>query len=61
MYFHHAEIIGEDGKTQKKKKETIQGIKKSMSRKRMFHCLTRHSGKGVRDSLKRVRLIDENN
>ena len=27
----------------------------------MFHYLTRHAGKGARDSLKRVHVVDDNN
>ena len=58
--YHHKEKLGEDDKTQKNKKEIIQGIEKNVNRKHMFHCLTRHAGKGARYSLKRVHTVDDN-
>ena len=58
--FHHKEALGEDEKKQKKRKEIIQEIKKKMNRKHVFYCLTRHAGKGERENMKRVHVVDDN-
>ena len=60
MDHHHVAIVGEDDKTQKKKNGIIQGTMKSVNRKHMSHCLTRHAGKGARDSFKIVHDVDDN-
>ena len=58
MDYHHVEINKEDDNYQNKKTKNLNGIKKSMKRNHMFRYLTRHAGKGQRDSVKRIHEIN---
>ena len=59
--YHHEEIIGDDVKLIKKKKRILAGIKRTMKRNHAFHCLSRHAGKGFRENMKRLKVMNENN
>ena len=50
--YHHEEIIGDDIKMIKKRKRIVAGIKKKLKRDHTFHYLSRHVGKGKRESMK---------
>ena len=47
-------------KQKKQKSKIINGIKRNLKKQRMFHYLTKHVGKGVRGSLKKVYVADQN-
>ena len=58
--YHNEEIIGEEPKIIKKKKRIIAGIKKKLKRNHTFHYLSRHVGKGMRESMKRLQIDSPN-
>ena len=49
----------EDEQHPKKKEKTLSGIKKTLNKNHMFQCLTRHAGKGKRDSIRRLHRANE--
>ena len=58
--YHPNELTEEDEKNPKKKEKILSGIKKVMTRNHTFQCLSRHAGKGQRDSVKRLHEANEN-
>ena len=58
--YHNKEIIGEEPKIIKKKKRILAGIKKKLKRDHTFHYLSRHVGKGMRESMKRLKIVGSN-
>ena len=59
--YHHEEIIGEDVKLIKKRKKILAGIKKKMRRNHTFHYISRHIGKGGRENIKQLHVMNSNN
>ena len=58
--YHQVELIGEGDELVKKKKKVIAGIRRKLKRDHTFHYLSRHVGKGMRDSIKRLQVENEN-
>ena len=58
--YNHEELMSKNEEQVKKKKKIISGIKKNLRRNHTFHYLTRHIGKGERDSIKRIHIVDKN-
>lgn len=54
--YHHEEILGDDQEIIKKKKRILAGIKKKLRRDHTFHYLSRHVGKGKRETMKRLQI-----
>ena len=46
--YHNKEITEEDKIVMKKKKRTLDGIRRELKRNHTFHCMPRHVGKGIR-------------
>ena len=44
------------GKLVKKKKKIMAGIRKKLQRDHVFHYLSRHVGKGLRDTIRRSHM-----
>ena len=59
--YHHEEIIGDDVKLIKKRKKILARIKNKMRRNHTFHYISRHIGKGVRENIKQLHLMNFNN
>ena len=57
--YYPNELKEEDEKNPKKKEKTLSGIKKVMMRNHTFQCLSRHVGKGQRDSVERLHKVNE--
>ena len=53
------EIIGDSEEAKKRRKKAIQTVKKANFRQYTFDTLTKLVGKGEKHSLKRVKLIGE--
>ena len=58
--FHHSEVMCENEDQRKTKKKIIGEIKKKMQKTHAFHYISRHIGKGERESIKRIHTIDDN-
>ena len=57
--YHQAEITEEGEKLVKKKKKIMAGIRKKLQRDHVFHYLSRHVGKGLRDTIRRLHVQNE--
>ena len=58
--YHHSELIYEDEDQIKKKKKIISKIKKNLNRTHTLLYIIRYVGKGERDSIKRIHIMDIN-
>ena len=59
--YYHEEIIGDDVKLIKKWKKILARIKKKIRRNHNFHYISRHIGKGVRENIKWLHVMNSNN
>ena len=59
--YHHVELNNEDEDQLKMKKKILSGIKKKLYKTHTFHYITRHIGKGDRDGIKRLHVVNEDN
>ena len=57
--YHPVELIDEGEKLAKKKKKVIAGIRRKLKRDHTFHYLSRHVGKGVKDNIKRLQVVND--
>ena len=53
-------MAGEGDKFIKKKKKILAGIRKKLKKNHTFHYLSRYSGKGLTDNIKRSQVVNEN-
>ena len=59
--FYPEEIVGDSEEKIKLRKKAIKNIKKAKYRQQTFNFLTKHVGKGEKNSLKRVKVVNEQN
>ena len=59
--YYPNELKDEDKQYLKKKEKILSGIKKEMMRNHTFQYLSRHVGKGQRDSIKRLHKVNKKN
>ena len=55
------EIIGDSDEKRKRRRKAIKTIKKNRYRQYTFKMLIKHIGKGEKNSLKQIKIINENN
>ena len=58
---HSPKLLNSEECNNKLKNRMLQSVKKSFKRKSDFKYLTKHAGKGVKTSLKRVHEVNQNN
>ena len=59
MESYPTEIIGEYETTQRRRKKSIRSIKQGKFRQHAFKMTSKNEGKGNKESLKKVRLIND--
>ena len=57
--YHHKEIIGDEIEKIKKRKKIMGRIKRTLKRNHTFRYLSWHAGKGSREMIKRVHVVNE--
>jgi len=57
--FYPEEIAEDSDKARRRRKKAIKTIQKAKYRQHIFNFLTKHVGKGQKNSLKRVRIVNE--
>ena len=58
--YHYSEVMDKTEKQKKQKLRILNRIKRNLNRQYTFHYSTKHAGKEVRGSLKRVHTVDQN-
>ena len=60
MDIYPEEIVGDSEESKKRRKKIIQNVKKARYRQYTFNLLSTHVGKGEKNSLKKVKVINSN-
>ena len=58
--YHHTEIVCENDDQIKSKKKIINGIKRTLNKMHSFRYISRHVGRGDREGIKRLHVVDNN-
>ena len=56
---HHTNIDEDTGMPAQKKKQIIKAIKRRLKRNRSIKHTSKHAGKGIKGSLKRLHIVNE--
>ena len=56
---HHTNVDEDTGMSEQKKKQIIKSIQRRLKINRSIKCMSKHTGKGIKGSFKRLHIANE--